>query len=55
VLEQIHDRTDEAVAVLYKLTIAGKVQGLEEQSKSSLDEDLIAVEAEGEAKLALVK
>jgi hypothetical protein len=54
-LEHVHDRADETVAVFDQLAIARKVERLEEQAETGLYEDLIAVEAEGETKLALVK
>lgn len=54
-LEHIDDGTDETVAIFDELAIAVEVDGLEEKAKSSLDEDLITIETEGEAQLAFVK
>jgi hypothetical protein len=54
-LEHVHHGADETVAVFDQLAIARKVESLEEQTETGLHENLIAVEAEGETKLALVK
>ena len=53
--EHVHDRAHKSVAVFDQLAITGKVERLEEQAEPSLDKNLISVEAEGEAELALVK
>jgi len=47
--KHIHNSTDEAVAILDELTITGEIQILEEKAKSSLHENLVAIEAKGEA------
>jgi hypothetical protein len=53
--EHVHDGADKAVAIFDQLAITGKVEGLEEETEPGLDEDLISVEAERKAELALVK
>lgn len=55
VLKHVHDDTNEAVTVLDELAISSKVEGLEEETEACLDKDLVTVEAERKAQLALVQ
>jgi len=43
------------MGIFDELSVTSKIESLEEQPKSGLDENLITVEAEGEAKLALIE
>lgn len=54
-LKHVHNGANEAVAVLDELTFTRKAQGLEKQTKASLYEYLITVEAEGKAEFTLIK
>jgi hypothetical protein len=54
-LEHLNESADEAVAILDEFSITVKGDGLEEKTEARLDEDLIAVEAEREAQLALIE
>lgn len=55
VLEHVHDSTNETVAFFDELAFAGQVERLEKQTETSLHENLIAVEAEGEAEFAFIE
>jgi hypothetical protein len=54
-LKHLDDDANKPVAVFDELAIAVKTKSLEEKTEASLDEDLITVEAERKAQLALVK
>jgi hypothetical protein len=54
-LEHIHDGANKSVGVLHRFAITGNVECLEEKTKPCLDQDLIAVETNREAKFAFVE
>lgn len=53
--KHVHDRADQAIAVLDQLAITSKSKYLEQKTEAGLRQDLVAVKAEREAQLALIE